>query len=213
MSPTPCPRLPRLLLLLASTLVTGACQGGLGDSTTARGPTETLLLSTAAGRSVVKLDATPWSGRRVWVDESRLECIDKNYVVSALRARLARGGSVLVAARDAAEVVIEPRSGALGTWDGNYFFGIPAIPLGYSAVYTLTPPLGIDVDVQQGWSLLQLFAYERESGKFIAEATLWGGASEDLIRSVYPSLTEQVKEEVERLEGEKPAEGEQQQGD
>lgn len=194
-------RLLALLLVTAPLALVTGCTGQARGTTTARGSTETLLLSTSAGRAIRAVDAKPWKGKRGWIDESRLDCYDKNYVVSSLRVRLARAGVILVDGRGDAELVFEPRAGTFATWEGNYAFGVPPLPISYGGTAILTPEITLGIDVQQGWAKFQVFAYERESGAFAGEAEVWGMASEDLLRSVYPSIVEVAKEEVDKRTG------------
>ena len=186
----------------AALVLSSGCTGQIRNTTTARGSTETLLLSTSAERAIRGLDATGWRGKSAWLDLALLDCVDKNYAVSTLRVRLARAGVTLVEARDQADLVIEPRAGTLATWEGNYGFGIPPLPISYGGSAILTPDLKIGFDVQQGWTKLNLFAYDRATGAFAGEAVCWGMASEDLIRTVYPSILESAKEMVAEAQGE-----------
>ena len=81
---------------------------------TARTSTEQLLISNAVDRALDKVDFTPFSGRAVYLEEKYIDCVDKNYVIASLRHRLLASGATLVAA-DAAELIVEARSGGVGT--------------------------------------------------------------------------------------------------
>ena len=87
-------------------------------SNTARTAKEQMLLSNAVDQSLDKVDFTPLYGQNVFVDDKFLECVDKSYVVGSLRHRVMRAGGVLAAAADAADVIMEVRSGGVGT-DSN----------------------------------------------------------------------------------------------
>lgn len=178
-------RLPALLTwgLVACALLGSGCT--VRETTTPRTATEVLLVSTAAERAVQSYDAGPLAGRRVAIDLSRYEGIDKSYVESALRTQVVRGGGRLVkdlrAKRPEApppEVVIEVRSGTLGIWDGDFTIGFPPMDVG-SAVEEApitTPPLYlVNRGSQQGYCKLQLFSYELASQRVLQrEHELWG---------------------------------------
>ena len=74
-----------------------------------------MLLSNAVDQSLDKVDFTPLYGQKVFVDDKYLECVDKSYVVGSLRHRVMRAGGALAAAADAADVIMEVRSGGVGT--------------------------------------------------------------------------------------------------
>lgn len=183
--------LPPLWLLSAS-----GCVGTIRDTTTARSATETLLVSTSIDRALSLLDASAWRGRRLHVDLRFLECVDQGYLVSCLADRLAEQGVILVEAPEQAEVLLEVRAGVVGTWEGSWKLGIPALPVQFGGPGVALPEVVIPWDVQQGWTKLQLFARERESGAFLGEAELWGSASEDLLRGVYLPLRQRLEEDL-----------------
>jgi len=174
---SPLPALACLALLVSGCTVR--------ETTTPRTATEVLLVSTAAERAIKSYDAGPLAGRRVAIDASRYQGIDKSYVVSALRSQVVRGGGRLVkdlrATRPEApppEVMIELRSGTLGIWVGDFTIGVP--PLDVSSAVEgrplTTPPLYlINRGSQQGYCKVQLFSYELESQAVLQrEHELWG---------------------------------------
>lgn len=185
---------------LLGLLLASGCAGQIRDTTTARGSTETLLLSTAIDRAVVRWPVDWMKGRRVFIDDRLLDPqVDKAYLVSALRAHAARGGARLVDARADAELVVEARCGTLGCWEGDYLLGIPTLPLSHGGTTLLTPRLTLGFSPRQGWVKLQLFVQDTATGEVVASSgDLWGAASEDLLRSVYPSKLDVLREETAR---------------
>lgn len=110
----------------------GICLAGCtsaSTSNTARSATEQILISNAVDQSLDKMDFRPFSGRMVYLDEKYIECVDKQYVLSSIRHRLMKAGAQLVDKADNAEVVIEPRSGGVGTAHSDSFVGVPEIVL------------------------------------------------------------------------------------
>lgn len=96
---------------------------------TARTGVEQLLISSAADRSLQKIDLSPISGAKVYIEEKYLDCVDKNYVLVALRQRLLQNRCTLAEKAEGADVILEVASGGVGTDRTDLFFGIPEIPL------------------------------------------------------------------------------------
>ena len=179
------PRRLTLPLLCAFVLATSACS--VRETTTPRTATEVLLLSTAAQRAIARYDVGPLAGKRVAIDASRYDEVDKPYVLSALRTQLvAKGGKLVKDLRGkkkdapAPEAILELRNATFGIFDSDYGFGIPSVPMS-------TGPNSEPVDLpgfflvkrgsQQGFCKLQLYAYEVASGEPIQVThDLWGHA-------------------------------------
>lgn len=176
----------RLALLLAVTGLAG-CSGQLRDTTTARTSTETLLLSSAAEHAIARLDTTTFTGQRVLLHVGYLACVDRPFVVSSLRAHLARSGALLVDEPADADAVLEVRCGTLALWEGSYEIGLPSLPLGWGGLFTQTPPFDFGFDSAQGWALLEAYATEPRTGRLLwSSGPLWGRSRDDLFGSVYP---------------------------
>ena len=175
---SPLPALACLALLVSGCTVR--------ETTTPRTATEVLLVSTAAERAIKSYDAGPLAGRRVAIDASRYQGIDKSYVVSALRSQVVRGGGRLVkdlrATRPEApppEVMIELRSGTLGIWDGDFVIGIPEIPVSAQGLPpALLPPLYLLRRLTaQGWAKFQFRTYDRATLVQVHQSgDLWGSS-------------------------------------
>lgn len=112
-------------LAVLCTIVAGCT--AMRTSNTSRTAMEQLLISNAVDQSLDKVNFHPFAGQRVFLDESRLECVDKAYVVSSIRHRLFHNGATLVDAADEADVVLEPRSGGVGTDVVDSFIGVPEV--------------------------------------------------------------------------------------
>ncbi|MCO5166967.1 MAG: hypothetical protein M9894_11440 [Planctomycetes bacterium] len=180
-------------LALALALTLAGCIGEIRHTTTARTSTEMLLMSLAAERAIKQWDPKPLAGRRVFVDDTYLDSLDKSYVLSALRAQTSRAG-VLIVDRPEAELVLEIRCASHALWEGSWLIGPPPLPLAFGGPTVLSPDLSFGVDAQQGWAKLELFVYDAETREVVATSgTLWGCSREDMINSVYPSLLDQVK--------------------
>jgi len=98
-------------------------------SNTARTAKEQMLLSNAVDQSLDKVDFTPMYAQKIFLEEKYLDCVDKAYVVGSVRHRIMRAGGVLMPAVDEAEIVMELRSGGIGTDSSESFLGTPEIAL------------------------------------------------------------------------------------
>jgi hypothetical protein len=116
----------RLSLALLA-LVAGCASAS--TSNTARTATEQLLLSSAVDQSLDKIDFQPLRGQNVFLEEKYVDCVDKQYIIASIRHRILRSGAHLVEKADAADLVLEPRSGGVGTTVSSSFIGMPAVSL------------------------------------------------------------------------------------
>jgi len=117
-------------LLTAVMICGGMCLHGCTTtrtSDTARTGLEQLLISNAIDQAISANQFASVRGRRVFVDEKYLECTDKPYILGSLRSRVLESGGRLVDAAADAEVVMEPRSGGVGTDNTDKYVGIPGL--------------------------------------------------------------------------------------
>lgn len=99
------------------------------ESFTARTGVEQMLVSSAIDQSLDKVSLAPLKGRPVFLETKYLDCVDKNYIIVSMHNRLMQTGAQLVDKPEAAEVIVEVGSGAVGTDGQELFVGIPEIPL------------------------------------------------------------------------------------
>lgn len=94
--------------------------------------TEQLLLSDSVDRAIDQLDLSPLAGRNVFLDTEYMRAvkgtmfINAEYIISALRQKMATSGLQIAATRDAAEYILEARVGALGADSAETTYGIPS---------------------------------------------------------------------------------------
>jgi hypothetical protein len=112
---------------LLATLLCGCATNK--ESDTARTGIEQLLISSAVDRSLDKVDLTPITNARVYVETKYLDCVDKNYIIVSVHQRLLQKNCTLVEKSEEAQVVLELGSGGVGTDRHELFVGIPEIPL------------------------------------------------------------------------------------
>lgn len=147
----------RLLVIMGLCVLPLGCTTAV-TSNTARTSTEQLLISNAVDRALDKVDFQPFAGRTVYLEEKYIDCVDKNYVIASLRHRLLTTGATLVAAADTAEIVVEARSGGVGTATSESFLGTPEIAL--PGMLTIPEVKMITRTRQEGAAKIGLVAYE-----------------------------------------------------
>lgn len=157
-------------------LMTGCVQTRVTEPK--RSAVEQLLISTAADRALERLNFGAFAGRKTYVDPAYFESEDKLYVLSALRNALSEAGALLMADIKEAELVVEPRNGALSTDSSTSVVGVPSTPLPVPMAGTfLTPELALFKSQKQlSTSKLALFVYEQNSRKHVSSAAATGKA-------------------------------------
>jgi hypothetical protein len=145
--------------------VLGACST-VRESEPGRTATEQLIFSTAIDRVCDQLAIQLPTNSKVFVDATYVEGTDSKYLVASLRDRILRRGGNLVAARDQADLVFEPRVGALSIDRKKTLVGIPAIPIPIPLAGEFTfPELALyKRDRRQGVVKLALTSYDAKSG-------------------------------------------------
>ncbi len=145
---------------LAVTILFTGCTS-TKTSSTARTGVEQLLISTAVDESLDKVDFQAFQGRKVLVEEKYIDCVDKAYVVGSVRHRVARAGGELTAKPEDANIVLEIRSGGVGTDTSDSFVGIPEIAL--PGMITLPEVRLVSRLHQTGTAKLALVAYDAKT--------------------------------------------------
>ena len=153
--------------LLCAAALTG-CSATKG-SDTARTGTEMLLISDAVDQSLSKVDFRPLAGSAVFLDDSFADCVDKNYVVSSVRHRIRKSGAVLVGSKDDADVVLELRTGAVGTDRVSTFFGVPEIALPGPMPVSLPEVKLVSKESQFGTAKIGLVAYDARTNQALGD--------------------------------------------
>ncbi|MCA9030665.1 MAG: hypothetical protein KDA66_07645 [Planctomycetaceae bacterium] len=157
------------LLLGASTFVVGCSTAQ--TSNTARSSTEQLLVSNAIDQSLNKIDFSTVAGYSVYLNDAYVDCVDKNYVIGAVRHRILNSGGRLVANADEADIVLELRSGGVGTSMSESYVGIPEITL--PGMLALPEVRLLERKSQHGIAKLGLVAYDPKTNQILGS----GGTS------------------------------------
>jgi hypothetical protein len=172
---TPAPYASRLYLpaLAAAGAVLCGC-GTTSWSDTKRTATEQLLVSDAIERAIMKVDMSPLSGQRVFLDTTVLSQVeDKAYLESTVRQHVLGSGAVLAEKREDADIIVEARAGSIGTDRSSVLIGVPATSVEFAGNGTSIPEMAIfKRSDQRAVAKINLFAYHRANGHPIWQSGL-----------------------------------------
>lgn len=220
----------RMVFMVGLALILGGC-----GTTTQKLGTEQLLMSDAVDNAISRIDFRYLYGRKVYLDTQYIKTIkgvgfvNADYIVSSLRQQLTAAHCLLQEDAQSAEIIVEPRVGALGTDGHEITYGIPqsnALATAATVLANVPAPTIPEISVGRnvanaGIAKVIVFAYDREtrepiwqSGVAKAESTsssTWLlGAGPIQKGSIYggyrfagQSLTQ---EQLEKLGGEPPVE-------
>jgi hypothetical protein len=166
------------IVWLALLTATPGC-GVTRTSDSKRTATEQLMVSSAIERAVARIDSSPLTGRRVFLNASFMDDVgDGKYLVSTLRHQLLAGGCLLADKAETAEVIVEARAGAIGTDRSDLVVGVPGTTVSVKGNEVTTPDVSIAKrSEQRGVAKISLFAYERESGRPVWQSGIENMAS------------------------------------
>lgn len=151
-----------LVIVFGGLLVTTGCSS-TRTSNTARTATEQVLLSTAIDRSLSNVSFETLQAQRVFIDDKYLDSVDKGYLMGTLRHRALAAGAVLAPSASEADIVIEARSGGIGTDTEESFIGIPSVGVPGMAISIPDIKL-VQRNTQHGMAKIGLVAYDPKTG-------------------------------------------------
>ena len=168
-------------------------------SNTARTATEQMLVSNAVDQSLSKVDFQAFGHRKVFVEEKYLDCVDKNYVLSSVRHRVLLQGGQIAPKAEEADVILEVRSGAIGTSSSNSFLGIPQISM--PGLFAIPEVKLINRVNQVGMAKIGLVAFDAKTHEVLGDGGMSLAKSDDnnwYVFGIGPWQNGTVKKEVER---------------
>ncbi|MEZ6055788.1 MAG: DUF6655 family protein [Planctomycetaceae bacterium] len=175
---------------------------------TARAGMEQLLIANAIDQSLDKVDFRAFSGTNVYLEEKYVDCVDKNYVIGSVRSRLFDSGAKIVGKAEEADVVVEVRTGAVGTDTNDAFIGLPELAL--PGVVTLPEVRLVERNSQTGTAKIGIIAYDAKTKEVLGGGGLAMARSDDNNWSVVgigPFQNGTVRDEVRRKAGKTPTYG------
>lgn len=190
---------PLFPMLLFCVVLSGILPGCTSTKTTntARTGTEQLLISNAIDQSLGKIDFTPMAGKKVHVEEKYLDSVDKGYVASTVRHHVLAAGGALAPKPEEADVVLEIRSGGIGTDTSDSFLGVPGISL--PGMLTLPDVKLITRTRQSAYAKLGLVAIDGKSRQVLGDGGTSLSMSDDnnwYVMGVGPYQDGSMKREV-----------------
>lgn len=189
-------------LAVASAVFATGC-ASTTTSNTARTGTEQLLISSAIDRAMSTVRFDDFAGTSVFVDEKYLDSVDKGYLVGSIRHGILKSGGSIAPAADKADVILEVRSGGIGTDGQESFVGIPAI--GIPGLPIELPEVKVaSRNTQMATAKLGFVCYDAKTG-----ASLGGGGNstalthnnDTYVMGVGPFRSGSVLEQRERAVG------------
>jgi hypothetical protein len=168
-------------------------------SNTARTAVEQLLISNAVDQSLDKVDFRPFTRQKVYLSDTYIDSVDKPYVVGSVRHRLLTAGARLVDTPDEAQIIVEVRSGGVGTDTSNTFIGTPEFSL--PGMLTVPEMKIAERSRQTGLAKIGLVAYDAKTREVLGSGGTALAQSTDsnwFVGGVGPYRRGTVKEEVTR---------------
>lgn len=137
-------------------------------SDTARTAMEQLLISNAVDQSLDKFHFASLYGRKVFIEEKYLDCVDKGYLLGSIRERILVSGGSIVAKAEESDVTLEIRSGGLGTDNLEAYVGTPNISVPGIMPVELPEIKFWNRKSQMGTAKIGILAYETKTGMHFA---------------------------------------------
>jgi hypothetical protein len=192
-----------VLAALSADLVVGCTTAR--TTNTARTAREQLLISNAVDRALAKVDFASFEGSKLYIEEKYLECTDKGYLIGSLRHRAMVNGASLVAKAEDADIVLELRSGGIGTDTADSFVGTPEIVL--PGMLTLPEVRLIARNNQSAMAKIGLVAYDAKTNQLLGAGGVSSSLSRDnnwYVLGVGPYQNGEVRSEIQRTTTRQP---------
>ncbi len=140
--------------------------------------TEQLVVSDSVDRSVAKIDFSPLSGQKVFLETKYMLSsrppgfVSPEYVISSIRQQMMAYNVHLMDSTEDADLIVEARCGVLGSDGHDSSFGIPggsaasaaATSLMGTPIPALLPEISLAKRMDQvGATKVAVFAYDRET--------------------------------------------------
>lgn len=203
----------RSVACCSSLYVCGLALCGLAGCSTARSTDtartgmEQLLISNSVDHALNLIDFRPLAHRAVFVEDKYMDGVDKNYVVGSLRHRVLQAGARLASKREDADVVLEVRSGGLGTDKVDTFIGVPEFSLPGPYPLSLPEVRVMSRTKQSGTAKLGLVAYDAKTGRVLGDGGVTLAQADDsnwFVMGMGPFQSGTVRRELAEKAGASP---------
>lgn len=193
-------------LALTLGVVTLAFTGCASTTTTntARTGNEQILISSAIDRAMSNVRFNDFANYAVFIDPQYLDgAVDKGYLIGEIRHKVLQGGGRIAAKAEEADLVLEPRSGGIGTDTEETFIGIPA--LGMPGLPIELPEIKIaQRSTQMGTAKIGLVCYDAKTGASLGrggKSTALTHANDTYVFGIGPFRSGSVVDTRERAVG------------
>jgi len=152
--------------------------------------TEQFLLSQAASEATEQVSPQTLRGRAVYIEDEFMSVPSESrpamqYMIGEFRTQVLLAGGRLVQRRDEAQIIVEPRTGGIGTDHYQFLVGVPQIPIGTLAQGTgmpsvpiTTPELALIKNTRQlSTASIAYVAYWADTGEILASSGPFVGQS------------------------------------
>jgi hypothetical protein len=166
---------------------------------TSRTAMEQMLISNAVDQALDRVEFPQLAGQSVFIEEKYIECVDKAYVLGCVRHRVLAGGARLADKADNADIVLEIRSGGVGTDKVETFYGMPAMAVPGPLPISLPEVKLLGRSTQSGTAKLGIVAYHAKEKKAIGSGGMALARSHDhswTVLGMGPYFRGEVREEV-----------------
>lgn len=160
----------RKLSVVFCIILFAGCMGTPRITDPERTAIEQLLLSTASDhaiKAIKEVDFGMLAGKKVFLDSSRFEAVDKGYAIGLFSIMLGKHGAMIVEDKKDAQIIASITSGTLSIDRIDKFFGLPSfeVPIPLTGQIK-TPEIALYKKiVQKGIAKFAINVYEKEMGK------------------------------------------------
>ncbi|MGD9853684.1 MAG: DUF6655 family protein [Planctomycetaceae bacterium] len=191
------PGLRRLVVPALAVLIAGCTHNQ--KSNTSRTGMEQLLISNAIDQSLEKVNFHPFGGHAVYLEEKYTDSVDKAYLIGSVRHRMMNAGARLVEKPEDAQIIVELRSGGVGTDASESFVGIPEVTV--PGMLTLPEVRFLERTAQSGTAKIGMVAYDAQTRQVLGQGGTSLSRSSDnnwFVAGMGPFQEGSVKREVSR---------------
>lgn len=144
-----------------------------------------------------KVNFTPFAGSKVYLEEKYLDGVDSKYLVASTRHRVLHAGATLVDKAEEADVLVELRSGGIGTASSDAYIGTPEI--GLPGMLSIPEVRFVERNRQSGSAKIGLVAMDARSRQILGGGGVTLDQSDDsnwFVMGIGPWQSGSVRDEV-----------------
>lgn len=166
---------PLILAVIGS--LSGCISATNRVTNTARTGAEQILLTGVLDRAASSIDFQPIQGRRVFLEATKIDAVDSDWILFSLRREMSRQGLLLVDDRKEADTIVQASVAAYGIDESDFRFSLPTavpvpMPMSSTSVSTgASPSNGLyRKNLQDAVVKLALFARDAQTRQHVWES-------------------------------------------